>query len=65
MQKSMIINSQESIQQLNDQLKLGWKVIHTCPMPSSCSIAIASNSIFTRDISTPPHCLVIIERIDR
>jgi hypothetical protein len=60
--KSLIINDEKSNKDLNDHLMRGWKVCHLCPMPSSCSIAIPKESIFTKDINNLPTCLVIIQK---
>ena len=56
-QKALIVKGDSinsySIALLNDYLSKGWKVVNTCPMPSSSTGG-----------SYDPQCLVIIEKQD-
>jgi len=61
MQKSLIITQDNGTQELNSALSEGWRVVNTCPMPSSMAGTGGSFSNF-KDQS--PTCLVIIERED-
>lgn len=49
MQKSVMVDRISMNEHLNSLLSDGWKVINTCPMPSS-------------NCTCNPTCLVIIER---
>jgi hypothetical protein len=53
MQKSLIVNDSKSVDELNKLLETGWRVVNTCPMPSS-------GSQYSSD-SQEPTCLIIIE----
>jgi len=64
MQKSIIVQGKNpyTVTELNSLLQAGWKVIHTCPMPSACSISITSSTFDLREREFLPQCLVILER---
>ncbi len=57
MQEAIYVQGESGIDTLNNKLKLGWKVIFTCSMPSSSSSAGSTHysHMFY------PTCLVIIE----
>lgn len=58
MQKSLIIrddNNELCVKELNGYLEEGWKVIETCPMPSSCTGMVGHYE---------PTCLVVLEKIE-
>ena len=52
-----IIVSDTSICCLNSSLGVGWKVVHSCPMPSSCCTYSAGDNH-----NNKPTCLIIIEK---
>ena len=55
MQKALIITTHNKKKmELDDLLEHGWKVIHVCPMPSSCA---SGGTGFSYD----PTCMVILE----
>lgn len=63
MQTSMIVRDTGSgTKYLDERLKDGWKVIHTCPMPSSVSVSVAGDGYSSRDKEFSPTCLVILEK---
>jgi hypothetical protein len=53
MQYAIKVCDRESLNDLNENLDKGWKVINMCAMPSS---------INTNSYSLGPTCLVIIEK---
>lgn len=62
MQEAIIVRDlfdkkDSSITDLNLKLKIGWKVVSMCPMPSSASTGSSSYAF-----SEHPTCLVIIEK---
>jgi hypothetical protein len=63
MQKAIIVTKEQSdpnLQELNFLIgEEGWKVVNTCPMPSSCSTAGDGNAHVSK---VSPTCLVIIEK---
>lgn len=66
MQEAMIINDEMSLVLLNGKLEEGWKVLSTCPMPSSCSTAMTGSAHTpAKHVSKNiPTCLVIIGEKD-
>lgn len=64
MQESLILRDDTvGASALNRKLKDGWKVVKTCAMPSSASIATGTNGTYGKyETSFPPTCLVIIEK---
>ena len=58
MQKALIITTELGNRELNEFLRDGWKVTHTCQMPSS--VAIGDDSMGSRFVNLPT-CLVVIE----
>jgi len=53
MQKAIVVKGTD-VYELNEVLKAGYKVVMTCPMPSSSG----GETFSTKD----PHCLVIVEK---
>lgn len=58
MQLAIKITNNSDIEKLNDYLIKGWKVINSCPMPSS-----TANTSYGTTINAT--CLVIIEKVDQ
>lgn len=57
MQEAMIVtNDRDSLDRLNRRLKDNYRVIMSCPMPSSCATSICGTIEFC------PTCLVIVEK---
>lgn len=56
-QKAIIVESDMlgNLMELNGYLSEGWKVVQTCPMPSSIGDKIMQH---------PPTCMVIIEQYE-
>ena len=48
MQRAIIVDGFETLTTLNKWLENGAKVIHTCPMPSSASVATQANGTTSR-----------------
>lgn len=60
MQEAIIVT--DDVTFLNRRLSEGWKVIKTCPMPSSVALAAGASGTYGRyEKSILPTCLVIIE----
>lgn len=59
-QKAFIVSksNEGTLTELNKLLALGWNVVQTCPMPSSC----ASCGRGVTEYEILPTCLVVIER---
>jgi hypothetical protein len=55
-QKAIIVH-ENITRELDKLLDSGWKVVHTCAMPSS---VLQSEKIY--GISYPPQCLVVLEK---
>ncbi len=68
MQKSIIVDTVSGNARLNQYLEDGWKIVHSCPMPSSCSVAVSvvGDTSYplekSKAIDTAPTCLVILEK---
>jgi len=60
MQKSLIVRDDET--ELNELLRDGWKVVNTCPMPSSCAKSAGGYTTVASSSHTVPTCLVIVEK---
>ena len=63
MQKFLIISSDIADQnriELKELLQDHWKIVHTCPMPSSCSSV--GNAQHVSKIM--PTCFVVVEKED-
>ena len=60
MQTSIVVQYPfgSGVQKLEEHLEAGWKVIHTCPMPSSVG---GGGENFTIE-AHPPTCLVILQK---
>ena len=56
MQKARIIRDDLGLRELNSDLSADWKVIQTCPMPSSSSGSHGNPY---------PTCLVVLEKIKK
>lgn len=65
MQTSVIVKG-ENTRELERLLKDNWHVTHTCPMPSSCSVALRANGSMLASSEQieifEPQCLVILEK---
>jgi hypothetical protein len=66
MQKHLVLSRGENESELEALLKDGWKVVSTCPMPSSVgniedTKTSPGNYSYTPIVSYPPTCLVILE----
>ena len=60
-QRALIVTDDvtgSSLENLNQSLLDGWKVITACPMPSACSVGGEFNHV-TKML---PTCLVVIEK---
>ena len=63
MQEAVQVSDYDSLRSLNRKLADGWKVIHTCPMPSSVSVSVAGEFPNRASERVEPTCLVIIEKV--
>ena len=58
MQKALVVTGKfghkenETLAKLNSHLQMGWKIVHSCPMPSSGSVMTDMNAT----------CFVVIEK---